>query len=152
MKNVDIYTDGACSGNPGPGGWGAILKFGEVSKEISGFKDHTTNNQMELIAAIEALMRLKEKCHVTLYSDSSYLINAFNKKWIYFWKKNGWITSSNTKVKNEDLWEQLDTLNSYHKIAWVKVKGHSDNEHNNRCDALATEQIKRERRKEIGVC
>lgn len=143
MKKVIIYTDGACSGNPGKGGWGAILKFGEHEKEFSGFEELTTNNKMELTAAIEALNRLKEPCEVELYSDSAYLINCFEKRWLEGWKAKGWINSSKEPVKNIDLWKELDRLNKIHKITWIKVKGHSDNEFNNRCDKLATDEIKK---------
>ena len=143
MKKVIIYTDGACSGNPGKGGWGAVLRYGEREKEISGFEENTTNNKMELTAAIEALKYLKYPCEVELYSDSAYLVNGFNKKWIDGWKNNGWINSSKKEVKNVDLWKELDRLSSIHRITWIKVKGHSDNEYNNRCDKLATDEIKK---------
>lgn len=143
MKKVIIYTDGACSGNPGNGGWGAILKYGEKEMEISGYEVDTTNNKMELKAAIEALKKLKEPCEVELYSDSAYLINGFEKKWLIIWKKNGWVNSSKEQVKNIELWKELDRLNYTHKITWIKVKGHSDNVYNNRCDKLATDEIKK---------
>lgn len=143
MKKVIIYTDGACSGNPGAGGWGAILRYGEREMEISGYDPNTTNNKMELTAAIEALKRLKEPCEVELYSDSAYLINGFEKFWVKSWKRNGWINSSKEEVKNSDLWMELDRLNSIHKIKWIKVKGHSDNEYNNRCDKMATDEVKK---------
>lgn len=146
MKKVIIYTDGACSGNPGNGGWAAILKFGEVEKELSGYEENTTNNKMELTAAIKGLKALKEPCEVELYSDSAYLINAFEKFWLVNWKKNGWINSSKEEVKNSDLWKELDSLNTLHKIKWIKVKGHADNEYNNRCDKLATDEIKNNRK------
>ena len=142
MKTVDIYTDGACSGNPGPGGFGAILMYKDNKKEISGFERDTTNNRMELTAAIEALELLKEPCEVNIYSDSSYLVNAFSKGWIYNWMKNGWKTESKDPVKNEDLWRRLAEKNRVHKIKFIKVKGHADNEYNNRCDFLATNEIK----------
>ncbi len=145
MKKVTIYTDGACSGNPGEGGWGAVLKFGELEKEISGFDKHTTNNKMELLAAIKALEMLKFPCEVELYSDSAYLVNGFIKKWVDNWKKNGWKNSSKEEVKNIELWKKLDELREFHKIKWIKVKGHSDNEYNNRCDKLATDEIKKNR-------
>lgn len=145
MKKVTIYTDGACSGNPGDGGWGAILIYGGHEVEISGFEHNTTNNKMELRAAIEALKRLKEACEVELYSDSAYLINGFDRYWVKTWKSNGWINSSKEEVKNSDLWKELDRLNSVHKIKWIKVKGHADNEYNNRCDKLATGEIKKNR-------
>lgn len=147
MKKVTIYTDGACSGNPGDGGWGAILIFGKHEKEISGFMENTTNNQMELLAAIEALKCLKYPCEVELYSDSAYLINGFTKNWIDMWKSNGWKTSSKNDVKNIELWKELDKLNKIHNIKWIKVKGHSDNEYNNRCDKLATGEISKRRSK-----
>ena len=138
---VTIYTDGACSGNPGPGGYGAILIYNEVKKEISGGEKDTTNNKMELLAAIEALKLLKMPCEVDLYSDSAYLINCFNNKWLDSWKKNGWKNSNKETVKNIELWQELDRLNTIHKITWIKVKGHADNEYNNRCDYLARSEI-----------
>lgn len=143
MKKVIIHTDGACSGNPGKGGWGAILKYGENEKVISGFEEDTTNNKMELTAAIEALKCLKEPCSVELYSDSAYLVNGFLQYWVASWKKNGWRTAGKDEVKNVDLWKELDRLNGIHDIKWIKVKGHSDNEYNNRCDKLATGEIKK---------
>lgn len=143
MKKVQIYTDGACSGNPGRGGWGAILLCEGAEKEMSGFDSHTTNNRMELTAAVEGLKALKFPCEVELYSDSSYLINAFLRDWISGWKLNGWRNSSKDEVKNRDLWELLDSLANKHKVTWIKVKGHSDNEYNNRCDKLATGEIKK---------
>lgn len=143
LKKVQLYTDGACSGNPGKGGWGAILIFEGKEKELSGFEGATTNNRMELTAAIEGLKALKYPCSVELYSDSSYLINAFKNNWLTGWKRNGWRNSSKEEVKNRDLWEEIDGLCSIHQIKWIKVKGHSDNEYNNRCDKLATGQIKK---------
>lgn len=143
MKKVIIYTDGACSGNPGKGGWGAVLKYGEIEKEISGYDANTTNNRMELTAAIEAMKSLKAPCEIELYSDSAYLVDAFLKGWVYGWKKNGWRKSNGDDVKNPDLWVELLQLGSLHQITWVKVKGHSDNEYNNRCDKLATGEIKK---------
>lgn len=145
MKKVIIYTDGACSGNPGIGGWGAILRYGDNEIEISGFDKETTNNKMELTAAVEALKKLKLPCEVELYSDSAYLVNGFNQYWIKNWKLKGWKTASGDNVKNEDLWRELDRLASVHRITWIKVKGHSDNEYNNRCDKLATGEIKNNR-------
>lgn len=145
MKKVIIYTDGACSGNPGDGGWGAVLMYGEREVDISGFEKNTTNNKMELKAAIEALSRLKEPCEVEVYSDSAYMVNGFEKLWLKNWKSNGWINSSKEQVKNSDLWKELDRLNTLHKIKWIKVKGHADNEYNNRCDKLATGEIKKNR-------
>ena len=141
MQKVTIYTDGACSGNPGPGGWGAILMYNDIKKEISGGEKNTTNNQMELTAAIEALNQLKVPCEVTLYSDSAYLINCFLNNWLEGWKKKNWVNSKREAVKNRDLWEELDRLSQVHKITWVKVKGHSDNQYNNRCDELARNEI-----------
>lgn len=143
MKKVVIFTDGACSGNPGEGGWGAILKYAGNEKELSGYEKETTNNRMELTAAVAALEALKEPCRVELYSDSSYLVDAFDKKWIERWKLKGWINQNKDEVKNIDLWKRLDKFNDTHKIKWIKVKGHSDNENNNRCDKLATEMIKK---------
>jgi len=142
MEDVTIYTDGACSGNPGPGGWGAILMYKDIKKEISGGKKDTTNNVMELTAVIEALKLLKYPCNVSLYSDSAYVVNAFNQKWILGWKKNGWKNSSKEEVKNRELWEELDALTNVHNVKFIKVKGHSDNEFNNRCDELARNAIK----------
>lgn len=142
-KKVTIYTDGACSGNPGPGGYGAILMYNGNEKEISGGSKSTTNNQMELMAAIVALECLKEPCEVVLYSDSAYLVNAFNQHWIDGWKKNGWVNSSKQEVKNKELWERLDRLTSLHKVEFIKVKGHSDNEYNNRCDKMAVAETKK---------
>ena len=142
MKKVKIYTDGACSGNPGPGGWGAILFYEEIKKEIFGNKKDTTNNIMELTAVIEALKLLKVECEVELYSDSAYVVNAFEQGWIYNWRKNNWKTSGKDDVKNRELWEELYALTQKHKVKFIKVKGHSDNEFNNRCDYLATSAIK----------
>jgi ribonuclease HI len=143
MKKVTIYTDGACSGNPGPGGWGAILMYNGTSKEISGANKNTTNNIMEITAVLEALKLLKEECEVKIYSDSAYVVNAFNQGWIYNWKKNNWKTASKDPVKNQELWEELYSLVQKHKVEFIKVKGHSDNEYNNRCDFLATSAIKK---------
>ena len=145
MKKVTIYTDGACSGNPGPGGWGAILMYKEKKLELSGFEAHTTNNRMELLAPIEALSRLKEPCEVDVYSDSAYLTNAFLQNWLGNWVRRGWVKSDKKPVENRDLWETLLKLANIHKISWHKVKGHADNPLNNRCDELATGEIKRRR-------
>ena len=142
MEEVVIYTDGACSGNPGPGGWGSILMYKENIKEISGGKEDTTNNVMELTAVIEGLKLLKFPCKVKLYSDSAYVVNAFNEKWIYGWIKNGWVNSSKEPVKNKELWQELYNLTKVHEVEFIKVKGHSDNEYNNRCDELARNAIK----------
>lgn len=141
MEKVTIYTDGACSGNPGPGGWGAILMYQGNSKEISGGCKDTTNNIMELTAVIKALKMLKYSCEVDLYSDSAYVVNAFKQKWIENWKKNNWKTASKEPVKNKELWQELDNLTQTHKVTFHKVKGHSDNEFNNRCDELARGEI-----------
>ena len=142
MKKVIIYTDGACSGNPGPGGWGAVLICDDIKKEISGAKEKTTNNIMEMTAVLEALRLLKYECNVKIYSDSAYVVNAFNQGWIYNWKKNNWKTANKEPVKNRELWEELYELTKKHKTEFIKVKGHSDNELNNRCDFLATSAIK----------
>ena len=136
-KKVTIYTDGACSGNPGKGGWGAILIYGDAVKEISGGEDNTTNNRMELKAVIEGLKALKSSCDVEIYSDSAYVVNAFTQKWIDGWQKKNWKTAGNTSVKNVDLWKELLSLMQNHKVVFKKVKGHSDDELNERCDALA---------------
>ena len=142
MKEVIIYTDGACSGNPGPGGWGAILMYRDKALEISGYAAETTNNRMEMMAAIQALSRLKEPCAVKLYSDSAYLVNAFEKHWLDGWQRRNWIKSDKKPVENRDLWEELLKFAGIHKIQWIKVKGHADNPYNNRCDELATGEIK----------
>ena len=139
---IEIYTDGACSGNPGPGGWGSILMMGENRKEISGGKKDTTNNVMELTAVIEALKLLKRPCKVDLYSDSAYVVNAFLQNWILGWIKNGWKNSSKEEVKNKELWQELFSLTKIHDVTFHKVKGHADNEYNNRCDELARNAIK----------
>lgn len=144
-KQVTIYTDGACSGNPGKGGWGALLMFGDVKREISGFSPATTNNRMELMAAIKALEALKEHCNVDLYSDSSYLVNAINQKWLKKWTTNNWRTSSKKPVENIDLWKKILELIRLHNVTFHKVKGHSDNEFNNRCDFLARQAIQNNR-------
>ena len=137
MEEVTIYTDGACSGNPGPGGWGSILMMGENRKEISGGSANTTNNIMELTAVIEALKMLKRPCKVNIYSDSAYVVNAFVQKWIYGWMKKGWKTAGNEPVKNKELWQELYELTKIHDVTFNKVKGHADTEFNNRCDELA---------------
>ena len=142
MEKVIIYTDGACSGNPGPGGWGSILMYKGNKKEISGVKKDTTNNIMELTAVIEGLKMLKFPCEVELYSDSAYVVNGFNQGWIYNWVKNNWKTSGKEPVKNKEIWQELYELTKIHKVKFIKVKGHSDNEFNNRCDELARNAIK----------
>ena len=141
MQKVIIYTDGACSGNPGPGGWGSILMYQENKKEISGGKKDTTNNVMELTAVIEGLKLLKFPCEVDLYSDSAYVVNAFEKGWIDNWVKNNWKTAGKDPVKNQELWQELYRLTKTHQVKFHKVKGHSDNEYNNRCDELARNAI-----------
>jgi ribonuclease HI len=136
-KEVIVYTDGACSGNPGPGGWGAVLMFGEHLKEISGGEKVTTNQRMELMAVIEALKLLKYPCKVKVHSDSAYLINCFKSRWYVNWEKNGWVNSKKEPVANRDLWEELLRLYRMHQIEWVKVKGHAGVRWNERCDELA---------------
>lgn len=141
MQNVTIYTDGACSGNPGPGGYAAVIIYGDKEKEIFGREADTTNNRMELRAAIEGLKMLTKPCEVKLYSDSAYLVNAYNNNWVKNWKKNGWKNASKEPVKNVDLWEELENLMGIHKVEYIKVKGHADNKYNNRCDELAVAAI-----------
>ena len=141
MDEVTIYTDGACSGNPGPGGWGSVLIYKGIKKEISGGQKETTNNIMEITAVLEALKLLKHPCIVNVYSDSAYVVNCFTQGWIYNWIKKDWKTSNNEPVKNKDLWEELYKLTKIHKVTFNKVKGHSDNELNNRCDELARNAI-----------
>ncbi len=143
MDEVIIYTDGACSGNPGPGGFGAILMLGSNKKEISGGEKNTTNNIMELTAVIEALKLLKRPCKVQLYSDSAYVVNAFLQNWISGWIRNNWKNSNKEDVKNKELWQELINLTKVHDVTFHKVKGHSDNEYNNRCDELARNAIKK---------
>jgi len=140
MKTVTIYTDGACSGNPGPGGWGAILCYQGNEKELSGGARQTTNNRMELLAVISALQALKEPCIVELYSDSKYVVDALEKGWAESWKKKGWIKSDKKPALNVDLWEVLLELCHKHEVRCHWVKGHAENEYNNRCDALAVSQ------------
>ncbi len=140
MKEVNVYTDGACSGNPGKGGYCAILIYGDMEKVVSGFEDNTTNNRMEILAAIMGLKALKEPCKVNLYSDSQYLISAFNEGWIISWQQNNWKNSNKKEVKNIDLWKEIINLTNIHDVTFIKVKGHSDNEYNNRCDKIAVQQ------------
>ena len=137
MKKVQLITDGACLGNPGPGGWAAILRYGDKKKEIFGSEPHTTNNRMELRAAIEGLRALKEGCEVEVVTDSEYLKNGITN-WIHGWKKKGWMTAAKKPVVNQDLWTELDQLAAQHKIRWTWTKGHADHADNNRCDELAT--------------
>lgn len=137
MKKVDIYTDGACKGNPGPGGYGAIIVYRGVEKELSGGEPETTNNRMELLGAISALEALKEPCEVTLTSDSKYMIDSITKGWVYGWREHGWVKSDKSKALNVDLWEQLLPLLDRHKVTFIWVKGHAGHPYNERCDALA---------------
>ena len=143
MKTVTIYTDGACSGNPGPGGWGAILRYKETEKELSGGAADTTNNRMELTAVIEALALLKEPCVVELYSDSKYVIDGLSKGWAKGWQKRGWIKSDKKPALNPDLWERLLALTDRHEMHYHWVKGHAENEKNNRCDQMAVAESKK---------
>ena len=143
MKTVTIYTDGACSGNPGPGGWGAILEYMGHEKELSGGEQNTTNNRMELTAVIKALQALKEPCTVELYSDSKYVLDALQKGWALSWRKKGWIKSDKKPALNPDLWETLLNLVEMHDVRYHWVKGHASNPKNNRCDELAVSQWKK---------
>ena len=136
-KQVTLYTDGACSGNPGAGGWGAILIYGEHRREFSGGEPQTTNNRMELKAVIQGLMKLKFPCRVDVYSDSAYTVNGFLQGWVYGWEKMGWKKADKKPVLNDDLWKQLLALTREHEVTFHKVKGHADNPLNNRCDELA---------------
>lgn len=147
MKKITLYTDGACSGNPGVGGWGNILEYNGVEKEFSGVEELTTNNRMELVAVINGLKALKEPCEVDIYSDSAYVVNAFKEKWIFSWQQNAWKTAGKKEVKNVELWQELLQLVNVHKVTWHKVKGHADNAKNNRCDFLATNEIFKYKRK-----
>jgi ribonuclease HI len=142
MKSVQLITDGACLGNPGPGGWAFILRYNQYKREDSGGESHTTNNRMEITAAIRGLEALKETCEVEIVTDSEYLKNGITK-WIKGWKKNGWITSSKKPVVNQDLWESLDELVQAHTTRWTWTKGHASHEDNNRCDELATAAARR---------
>lgn len=141
MKKVVIYTDGGARGNPGPGGYGAVVTFGRHRRELKGAFDHTTNNRMELMAAISAMEMLNEPCDVTLHSDSKYLVDALTKGWLEGWKKRGWTKSDRKPVLNQDLWRRLDAAVSNHRVAWNWVKGHAGNELNERCDELVHEAI-----------
>ncbi len=142
-KKIEIYTDGACSGNPGPGGWGAVLRYKGIEKELSGGEQNTTNNRMELTAVIKALQALKEPCIITLYTDSKYVSDAFNQGWIYSWMKKDWKKADGKPVLNRELWQQLYALWKQHDITLVWVKGHADNYYNNRCDELAVAESRR---------
>ncbi|BAS27021.1 ribonuclease H [Limnochorda pilosa] len=139
---VRIYTDGACSGNPGPGGWAAVLLYGQKVKELSGFEAETTNQRMELRAAVEALSALTRPCRVDLYSDSAYLVNAFRQGWVERWLANGWRTARKEPVENQDLWHRLVELTGRHRVQWLKVRGHAQVPWNERCDQLARQAIR----------
>ena len=143
MKTVTIYTDGACKGNPGPGGWAAVLRQGDVEKEISGGEPNTTNNRMELTAVISALQALKYPCIVELYSDSKYVIDALSKGWARNWKRKGWMRNEKEKALNPDLWETLLSLVDIHDVHYHWVKGHATNKYNNRCDELAVAESRK---------
>ena len=143
MKTVEIYTDGACSGNPGKGGYCAILSYNGVEKVVKGAEKETTNNRMELLAVIEGLKALKQPCSVNLYSDSQYVVDAFNQGWLAAWQLNAWRTTAKKEVKNVDLWKELLALTKIHSVNFIKVKGHADNEYNNRCDKIAVEEYKK---------
>ena len=143
MRKVEIYTDGACSGNPGPGGWAGILIYNQKEKIVSGFEDSTTNNKMELTAVIKSLEALKEPCEVNLYTDSAYVSNAILEDWITSWQLNNWKNSQKKEVLNVELWKKLLELLTIHKVNFIKVKGHADNFNNNRCDKIAREQIEK---------
>ena len=142
MKTVEAFTDGACSGNPGPGGWGAILRYNGNERELCGGEEETTNNRMELLAAIEALSALKQPCHVRLTTDSTYVRDGITK-WLENWKRNGWKTAAKKPVKNQDLWIRLDEQSSRHRIEWCWVKGHSGHPENERADTLANRGLDR---------
>ena len=143
MKTVTIFTDGACSGNPGPGGWGAILEWNGTEKELSGGAADTTTNRMELTGVIEALRALKEPCAVELYTDSKYVFDAVDKRWVYGWRARGWVKADKKPALNVDLWQQLLPLLERHEVHWHWVKGHAENEKNNRCDKLAVAESQR---------
>lgn len=143
MKKVDIYTDGACSGNPGPGGWAGILFYKSKEKIVSGAEQNTTNNRMELLAVINSLKTLKEPCEVDLFTDSAYVHNAITQDWITTWQLSNWKNSQKKPVSNQELWQDLISLLTKHKVNFIKVKGHADNLNNNRCDKIAREEIKK---------
>ena len=142
MKKVEIFTDGACKGNPGPGGWGALLRLGKHEKELSGGEEDTTNNRMEMTAAIRALSALTEPCEVDLYTDSKYLVDGITK-WVHGWKKRGWVNASKKPVLNPDLWHELIELTGKHRVSWHWVKGHAGHEENERVDRLASDEADR---------
>ena len=143
MKKINMFTDGACSGNPGPGGWGTILKYGDHVKELSGGERETTNNRMELTAVIMGLKALKEPCEVDIYSDSKYFIDAIEKGWVYGWQKNNWIKKDKKPALNSDLWQEILELMEKHKCQLIWVKGHAGHPENERCDDMAVEQSKK---------
>ena len=148
MNHVEIYTDGACKGNPGPGGWSAVIVYGGAEKELSGGEAATTNNRMELIGAISGLGALKEPCEVTLYSDSKYLVDAVNLGWARSWKSRGWVKADKKPALNKDLWQKLLELLEIHKVTFVWVKGHAGHSYNERCDRLAVAEAERYQKKE----
>ena len=149
MRSVKAYTDGACSGNPGPGGWGVVLQFGDHERELNGGESDTTNNRMELTAAIEALKALKEPCHIALTTDSTYVKDGITK-WLSNWKRNGWKTAAKKPVKNQDLWQQLEDCVAQHTVEWLWVKGHSGHPENERADTLANEGMSALKRDDRG--
>ena len=149
MRSVKAYTDGACSGNPGPGGWGVVLQFGDHERELKGGEGDTTNNRMELTAAIEALKALKEPCHIALTTDSTYVKDGITK-WLSNWKRNGWKTAAKKPVKNQDLWQQLEDCVAQHTVEWLWVKGHSGHPENERADTLANEGMSALKRNDRG--
>ena len=152
VQNITIYTDGACSGNPGPGGWAALLMYKSHRKQLTGGALHTTNNRMELTAALEALRHLKKPCQVQLHTDSAYLANAFNRHWLDVWQRSGWKTAGKKPVENKDLWEPLLQESTRHRITWIKVKGHADNKFNNLVDEAAVAAMKEyKRQRDIGA-
>ena len=142
LPEVIIYTDGACSGNPGPGGWGCVLIHGQRTRELSGGEKNTTNQRMELQAAVSALSALKQPCRVKLYSDSAYLINGFRQHWLDNWQRNGWLNARKQPVENQDLWRRLLELSREHMVEWLKVKGHAGDHYNEICDQLARGALK----------
>ena len=144
MKKVIIYTDGACSGNPGPGGWGTVLLYGKFEKEMSGGEKNTTNNRMELMAVIRGLEALNEPCRVDLFTDSQYIVNAINKGWVHKWRANNWMKNPKEAAKNPDLWKQILALLKTHQVTFHWIRGHGDNVYNNRCDQLAVAASKRQ--------
>ena len=147
MKKIQLITDGACSGNPGPGGWAAVLRYNGAKKELYGCEPHTTNNRMELRAAIEGLRALKEECEVEVVTDSEYVKNGITT-WIHGWKRKGWMTAAKKPVVNQDLWQELDKQAARHKMAWTWTKGHASHADNNRCDELATRAAREQRSSE----